>query len=136
MGAPAAALVYRRPLYQRLLDIVPSASNQLELCVGTLAEMNDEGDEVDLYGYIDRYSRQNKIGYVHLRNVRGHVPHYVETFIDDGEVDIKRVLQILHDNGYDGVVIPDHAPQMSCDAPWHAGMAFALGYIRAKLEDL
>ena len=68
--------------------------------------------------------------------MRGHVPHYVETFIDDGEVDIKRVLQILHDNGYDGVVIPDHAPQMSCDAPWHAGMAFALGYIRAKLEDL
>ena len=129
-------LVYRRPLYQRLLDIVPSPSNQLELCVGTLAEMNDEGDEVDLYGYIERYSRQNKIGYVHLRNVRGQVPHYVETFIDDGEVDIKRVLRILHDNGYDGVVIPDHAPQMSCDAPWHAGMAFALGYIRAKLEDL
>ncbi len=129
-------LVYRRPMYQRLLDIVPSHSNQLELCVGTLAEMDDEGDEDDLYGYIDRYSRQGKIGYVHLRNVRGHVPNYVETFIDDGEVDIKRVLQVLHDNGYDGVIIPDHAPQMSCDAPWHAGMAFAMGYLRAKLEDL
>ncbi len=129
-------LVYRRPLYQRLLDIVPSRSNQLELCVGTLAEMDDEGDEDDLYSYIDRYSRQGKIGYVHLRNVRGQVPNYVETFIDDGEVDIKRVLQILHDNGYDGVIIPDHAPQMSCDAPWHAGMAFAMGYLRAKLEEL
>jgi mannonate dehydratase len=23
---------------------------------------------------------------------------------------------------------------MSCDAPWHAGMAFALGYMRALLQ--
>jgi mannonate dehydratase len=26
-------------------------------------------------------------------------------------------------------MIPDHTPQMSCDAPWHAGMAFAMGYM-------
>jgi mannonate dehydratase len=23
---------------------------------------------------------------------------------------------------------------MSCDAPWHAGMAFALGYIKAAMQ--
>ena len=37
---------------------------------------------------------------------------------------------------FDGVVIPDHSPQMSCSAPWHAGMAFAMGYIRSALQDL
>ena len=61
------------------------------------------------------------------------MPHYKETFIDDGEVDVLRVLRILHQHGYEGVVIPDHAPAMSCPAPWHAGMAFALGYLKAGI---
>jgi hypothetical protein len=33
-----------------------------------------------------------------------------------------------------GVLIPDHAPQMNCAVPWHAGMAHALGYLRAALQ--
>ncbi len=35
-------LVYQPRMYQRLLDIAPSKSNQLELCVGTLAEMTED----------------------------------------------------------------------------------------------
>ena len=69
----------------------------------------------------------SKAGYVHFRNVAGRVPQYRETFIDDGEIDMIRVLSILHRNGFDGVLIPDHTPQITCDAPWHAGMAHALG---------
>jgi len=122
--------VHQPRLYQRLLDLRPSARNMLEFCVGTLAEMT----EGDIYETVDTYSRQRKLAYVHLRNVRGKVPHYKETFIDEGDVDMVRVLRILHRNGFKGVVIPDHAPQMSCDAPWHAGMAYALGYIRAAQQ--
>ena len=44
---------------------------------------------------MDTYSRQGKLAYVHFRNVRGKVPHYKETFIDDGDVDMLRVLRIL-----------------------------------------
>ena len=44
------------------------------------------------------------------------------------------MLHILKQNNFAGVIIPDHAPQMSCAAPWHAGMAYALGYIRAALQ--
>jgi len=32
------------------------------------------------------------------------------------------------------VLIPDHTPQMTCGAPWHAGMAYALGYMRGALQ--
>jgi mannonate dehydratase len=85
---------------------------------------------------VEAYSRQGKLGYVHFRNVRGKVPHYRETFIDDGEVDMLRVLKILKRNGYAGVLIPDHAPQMNCAAPWHAGMAYALGWMKAALQTL
>jgi mannonate dehydratase len=123
-------LVYQPELYQRLIDLRPSPANALEFCVGTLAEMPSG----DVYEATDRYSRQGKLAYVHLRNVHGKVPNYHETFVDDGDVDIVRVLQILKRNEFCGVVIPDHTPQMRCDAPWHAGMAYALGYMRGALQ--
>jgi mannonate dehydratase len=123
-------LVYQPQLYQRLLDLKPSPRNALEFCVGTLAEMT----EGDIYEVVDSYSRQGKLAYVHLRNVRGKVPFYKETFIDEGDVDVLRVLRILKRNGFKGVIIPDHAPQMACAAPWQAGMAYALGYLRAGMQ--
>jgi mannonate dehydratase len=125
-------LVYQPHMYQRLIDIDPSPANLLEFCVGTLAEMT----EGDIYDAVDRYSRQRRIAYVHLRNVAGKAPCYRETFIDDGDVDVARVLSILQRNGFDGVVIPDHAPQMSCAAGWHAGMAHALGYVEGLLKHI
>jgi len=125
-------LVYQPRLYQKLIDLKPSPRNALEFCVGSLAEMT----EGDIYETVQTYAGQKKIAYVHLRNVRGKVPHYKETFIDEGDVDILRVLRILKQNNFQGVIIPDHAPQMTCSAPWHAGMAYALGYIRAALQML
>jgi mannonate dehydratase len=58
----------------------------------------------------------------------------VWNMVYDGDVDMLRVLRILKKNNYEGVLIPDHTPQMTCGAPWHAGMAFALGYMRAALQ--
>jgi mannonate dehydratase len=118
-------LVYQPHMYQRLIDLVPSKSNALELCVGTVAEMS----EGSVYDAVDQYSRQGKIAYIHLRNVVGKVPYYRETFIDEGDVDMVRILSILRSNGFQGMVIPDHTPQMTCSAPWHAGMAHTIGFI-------
>jgi mannonate dehydratase len=123
-------LVYQPKYYQKLIDLHPSRANQLEFCVGSLAEMT----EGDIYETVDTYSRQGRLGYVHFRNVVGKVPHYKETFIDDGDIDMLRVLQILQRNKFTGVLIPDHTPQMACSAPWHAGMAYAMGYMRAALK--
>ncbi len=123
-------LVYQPQHYQKLIDLNPSRANTLEFCIGSLAEMT----EGDVYEAVDQYSRQNRLGYVHFRNVTGKVPTYKETFIDDGDVDMLRVLQILKRNGFDGVLIPDHTPAMTCAAPWHAGMAYAMGYMKAALK--
>jgi mannonate dehydratase len=87
--------------------------------------------EGNVYDAVDRYSRQGRIAYIHLRNVVGKVPNYRETFIDEGDVDMIRILSILARNNFDGVIIPDHTPQMSCAAPWHAGMAHTIGFILA-----
>lgn len=125
-----ARLVYQPHLYQRVLDLKPSPCNALEFCIGSIAEMA----EGNVYDALDTYSRRKAIAYVHFRNVRGKVPDYREVFIDEGDVDMVRALGVLHRNGYDGVLIPDHTPQMSCPAPWHAGMAYALGYMQAALR--
>jgi len=123
-------LVYQPKLHQKLIDLKPSPRNALEFCCGTIAEMTGG----DIYEAVDTYSRQGKLAYVHLRNIRDKVPVYKETFIDDGDIDILRVMRILKRNNFQGVLIPDHAPQMNCAAPWHAGMAFALGFMHAGLK--
>jgi mannonate dehydratase len=123
-------LVYQPDHYQRLIDLQSSPANALEFCLGTLAEMT----EGDVYDAVDRYSWQRRVAYVHLRNVAGKVPNYRETFVDDGDVDMLRVLRILKKNEFEGVIIPDHTPQLTCGAPWHSGMAYALGYLKAALQ--
>lgn len=124
-----ARLVTHGDDFQKLLDLHPSPANTIELCVGTVAEMPN----TDVYATVDRYSRAGRIAYVHLRNVQGKAPHYHEMFVDDGDTDMLEVLRILHRNGFDGVLIPDHTPLLECAAPWHAGMAYALGWMRAAL---
>lgn len=125
-------LVYQPQMYQKLLDISDSPSNMLEFCLGTIAEMT----EGDVYEATERYSRQEKIAYIHFRNICGKAPHYHEVFVDEGDIDMVKILRILKQNNYQGLIIPDHTPQMSCDAPWHTGMAYAMGYIKAALRQV
>lgn len=89
--------------------------------------------EGNIYEYTEMYARDNRLAYIHLRNVKGKVPMYRETFIDEGDLDVKRIIKILNEINYEGVIIPDHTPLMACDAPWHAGMAYAMGYLKALI---
>lgn len=115
--------------YLGMIDHIDSPFNALELCLGTLAEMAPH----DLYEVVRYAAKRRRIGYVHFRNVVGHAPHYREVFVDEGAIDMRQIVSILNEKGYNGVLIPDHTPQMRCAAPWHAGMAYAMGYMRALL---
>lgn len=126
-------LVYRPELYQKLIDLVPSQANKLELCLGSLQEMQSDKP---IYDYLEQYIAQDKISYVHFRNVKGKVPCYDEVFVDEGDIDMFRVLRQLKRGHFNGVLVPDHTPLMTCAAPWHAGMAYALGYMRAAFQML
>ncbi len=127
-----ARLITHPDKYRRLLNIVPSHYNGIEFCQGTITEM--QGSNV--YDAIREYASAGKIGYVHFRNVKGKVPNYREVFLDEGDVDMIAALRVYKESGYDGVLIPDHTPGTTCDAPWHAGMAYALGYMRAAMTML
>lgn len=124
-----ARLIHTHDMFQKLIDLVPHPSNALELCIGTMAEM-----DANVYDAVTSFAQQGKIGYAHLRNVVGQVPDYYEVFVDEGDLDIFQVLTALKKGGYDGVLVPDHAPAMDCSAPWHCAMAYQMGYIKAAMQ--
>ncbi len=123
-------LVYQPYMFRRLLKLHPSPSNKLDLCLGTVAEMT----EGDIYEATAEYASSDSIAYIHCRNVRGKIPSYDEVFIDEGDIDMIRIFKILKGHNFQGVIMPDHAPLMSCSAPWHAGMAYTMGYLKAVLD--
>jgi len=117
--------------YFELFKKHPSPSNVAEFCQGTFAEMG-----VDVYETIKYFASNNRIGYVHFRNVKGIVPNYYEEFIDEGDTDMAIALKIYAENGYKGVIMPDHSPDVDCATPQQTGMAYAIGYIRALTKVL
>jgi mannonate dehydratase len=125
-------LVYKENLYDKVINIVKSPSNKIDFCMGSIQEMQGS----DIYKSLDKYSDLSKISYIHFRNVKGKVPKYKEVFVDEGDINMFKALSILKKNNFNGVLIPDHTPELLCDAPWHAGMAYALGYMKAALQRL
>src|ERR1035437_3994565 len=90
-------LVYQPHMFQRLLDMKPSIANNLEFCLGTISEMT----EGDIYEATDTYTKQNKVAYIHFRNVIGKVPSYKEVFVDEGDINMVRILKILKKNDFE-----------------------------------
>ncbi|MEE0673289.1 MAG: mannonate dehydratase [Enterocloster sp.] len=127
-----ARLVYQPDFYKKLKEINPSHANGFELCLGSIQEMT----EGDLYDTLRYALEEDRAAYIHFRNVKGKVPHYKEVFVDEGDIDMIKVVEILNEYDYQGVVIPDHTPFMHCSDGWHAGMAYALGYMRALQQKI
>jgi mannonate dehydratase len=124
--------------YERLLDMVPSPVNGIALCQGNFTLMTD-----DLPGVIRHFgshsSGQNKIFFVHFRDVRGDVYKFVETFHDDGKTDMLACMRAYRDVGFEGVCRPDHVPTMEGDdndRPGYSsvGRLFAIGYLKGLRE--
>ena len=81
----------------------------------------------------------DRIAFVHARNVRGTAADFVETWHDDGEIDMPAVFRALKEIGFAGTVRPDHAPSMAGepnDTPGYEmlGRLFAAGYLRGLMQ--
>ena len=120
--------------YQRLVDLIPSEVNGICLCQGNFTLMTD-----DLPAAIRHFGQQDKIFFVHFRDVRGTPEKFIETFHDDGKTDMHACMQAYRDLGFAGVLRPDHVPTMageSNDNPAYSsiGRLFAIGYIKGLRE--
>lgn len=117
--------------YQRALQIAASPNVGVCFCVGCWLE----GGELMGKGTLEsirEFNGQGKIFKVHFRNVDAPLPHFVETFVDDGYQDMYQVLRELVSTGFNGVFIADHIPQM-VGGP-RVSTAYTIGYMQAMLR--
>lgn len=129
--------------FDRMLNLVPSKYNGLTMCQGNFALMG-----TDIPSLIRRWGKAGKINFVHFRNVQdlsGTVPStkFVETFHDEGQIDMYAAMKAYYDIGFKGAIRPDHVPTMagdSNDKPGGGystiGTLFAIGYMRGLIESI
>jgi mannonate dehydratase len=115
---------------RRFLKEVPSPYSGITLCQGTFTEMG-----CDILQEIRNFGSQKKINLVHFRTVRGTVPKYTETFIDDGDIDMLLAMKTYKEVGYDGPMVSDHTPGVAGDNGWGLlGRTFSHGYMNALVH--
>jgi len=81
------------------------------------------------------YGRKGRLFTVHFRNVRGSLAAsggYEEVLLDDGDMNMARILHALQQVGFAGCINPDHIPALEGDdGPISVGLAYSVGYIKA-----
>jgi mannonate dehydratase len=106
----------------------------LTLCVGTWSEGGDRMGK-NVFEMIADFGGRGKIFEIHFRNVTGPLPHFVETFPDDGYMDMYEVMKALRKVRFDGMLVPDHVPRLAGDDQLQrGGTAYCVAYIRALLR--
>ena len=117
--------------YQQAMDIADSQNIGICFCIGCWLEggaLMGKGTSEALR----EFGRQNKVFKVHFRNVDRPLPRFVETFVDDGYYDMRKAVEALKEIDFNGVLIPDHVPQMGDDP--RIGVAYTIGWIKAMMR--
>jgi mannonate dehydratase len=106
----------------------------LTFCAGTWSEGGDRMGK-NVFEMIRDFGGRGKILEVHFRNVTGPLPHFVETFPDDGYMDMYQVMKTLREVKFTGAAEPDHVPKLAGDSGMlRAGTAYCISYMRALLR--
>jgi mannonate dehydratase len=119
---------------KRFVGINESAYHGLNFCQGTVSE-NLADPSREIFDVIRWFGSRGKIFNVHFRNIIGGRGHFREAFPDEGDIDLYRALLTYHEVGYDGMLMPDHVPNV----PGHPeardeSFAFAYGHIRGLMQ--
>ena len=116
------------PGYVRALDIANSPNIGVCLCAGTWLEGGKLMGK-SVVEAIQYFGDRKQLFKVHFRNVEAPLPHFVETFVDNGYMDMYQVMRALRKVNFDGVVIGDHFPEMV--GGQRASVAYTIGYMKA-----
>lgn len=118
---------------KRFIEITPSRYHGLNFCLGTIAEMLEKPGE-QIYDVIRYFGLRKKIFNVHFRNIKGGFLNFQETPFDNGDVDMIHAIRVLKEVGYDGMIMPDHVPQIQGDEGGRQAFAYCFGYIQALIQ--
>jgi len=135
---------------ERFLSIEESPYHGLNFCQGTVCSQL-ENPSRDIFDVIRRFGSRRKLFNVHIRNIRGRRGAFVETFPDDGDIDMVQAVRTYREVGYTGMLMPDHVPLLATGDkgdPYaynygvanpatdghRESFAFAYGYLRGLLQ--
>ena len=120
---------------KRFVMMNESPYHGLNFCQGSVAEMlEDPANEIA--DVIRWFGERDKIFNVHYRNIKGGKLSFMETFLDEGDMDMWSTAKIYAEVGYKYMLMPDHVPTISGTDPKNTAFAFCYGYIAAQLEAL
>ncbi|MGN1122373.1 MAG: mannonate dehydratase, partial [Eubacteriales bacterium] len=109
-----------------------SPSLGITLCQATYHIMGEKLEEV-VNDFADR------IYFIHFRNTTGVPTHFRETFHDNGDIDMAKVLRMYCRHGIDVPIRVDHVPTMAGEDVTNAGYdvlgrLYAIGYLKGILD--
>lgn len=121
--------------YKRAEQIAGNSKHWgLTFCIGTWSEGGDRMGK-NVFGMIEDFGGRGRIFDVHFRNVSGPLPHFVETFPDDGYMDMYQVMKALRKVKFNGAAVPDHVPLFQGDDKFRrAGVAYCIANMRMMLR--
>ncbi len=122
--------------FERAYALSPSPSNGVTFCRANFKLMG-----ADLPAWIRRFTSQDRLFFLHLRDVRGTATRFEEVFHDDAAGELLETLRVCHEAGFDGPLRCDHVPTLAGEAndqPGYGtlGRLFADGYILGLLDAL
>jgi mannonate dehydratase len=117
--------------YEKALDIANSPNVGVCLCCGTWMEGGKHMGK-DVFEAARAFAKMGKLWKIHFRNVTGPIPDFVETYVDDGYTDMRKLMRTLVDVDFRGILIADHVPDMVGGR--NAGWGYSIGYIKALYD--
>lgn len=125
-------MISKDNIKKAVFDIVNSPNLGLTMCQANYFIMGE-----DLEKLIEEFAQ--KIFFIHFRNTTGVPMHFRETFHDNGDIDMARLLKTYLKNGVRVPIRVDHVPTMKDEDTEVAGYAamgrlYAIGYLKGLLE--
>lgn len=136
--------------FDRAMNIRPSAHHGFTFCLGGWSAM---GFGETMAEVIREYGPQGKLHYVHFQSHNGVPPFFSENFVELADYNPFAVVRVLHEVGFDGVMIPGHVPQLEGDSEWrntytvsdarythpmggHRARAYTIGFMKGLISAL
>ncbi|WP_417307820.1 mannonate dehydratase [Devosia sp.] len=120
---------------KKLVQMRESPYHGLNFCIGSVGEMMDD-PRAEINDAIRWFGERGKLFNIHYRNIKGKKLSFMESFPDEGDMDMWSALKVLAEVGYKYMVMPDHVPHLSGAADDAVAFSYCFGYIRALMQVL
>lgn len=132
LGNVARIMVSVENIKKAIYDIYPSDNLGITMCQASYYMMG-----ADLEKTITELAE--KIMFIHFRNATGNKKCFRETFHDNGDLDMAKLLRLYVSLGLDVPIRVDHVPTLKGEDTSVAGYAaqgrlFAIGYLKGLLQ--